>query len=235
MNDSRRSPSSPSPLLAALARPPAPSAACRRSGRAAPMRFAPRQLIVKFEGERRAAHACTLPAGVGVPQRGGRPAPQPRRRLRGAQLHRHGLGERPDAFPTTPAPLIGPPGPPGGWVSKQWNFLPWEGASTPALPDLARAASTRSVPGGTWKRPSAPVRGESRSPCSTPGSPTAARAAASGAARTSRRAVRQGLRLRRPRPPAARRKRPRDPHRRDDRREDEQRDRPDRARLPARS
>ena len=26
---------------------------------------------------------------------------------------------------------------PGGWVTKQWNFLPWEGVGTPVLPDLA--------------------------------------------------------------------------------------------------
>ena len=38
------------------------------------------------------------------------------------------------ASPTIPARSAGPPGPPGGWVSKQWNFLPWEGLATPLLP-----------------------------------------------------------------------------------------------------
>jgi len=33
-----------------------------------------------------------------------------------------------------PGPLSSPPGPPGGWVSLQWNFLPWEGAGTAQLP-----------------------------------------------------------------------------------------------------
>jgi serine protease len=33
-----------------------------------------------------------------------------------------------------PGPLSIPPGPPGGWVALQWNFLPWEGAGTAALP-----------------------------------------------------------------------------------------------------
>jgi serine protease len=36
--------------------------------------------------------------------------------------------------PNDPGPIIGPPGPPGGWVSKQWNFLPWQGEPTPLLP-----------------------------------------------------------------------------------------------------
>jgi serine protease len=36
--------------------------------------------------------------------------------------------------PNDPGSIDNPPGPPGGWVSKQWNFLPWEGPSTPLLP-----------------------------------------------------------------------------------------------------
>jgi serine protease len=36
--------------------------------------------------------------------------------------------------PNDPGPITGAPGPPGGWVSKQWNFLPWEGEPTPLLP-----------------------------------------------------------------------------------------------------
>lgn len=37
-------------------------------------------------------------------------------------------------IPNDPGPISGPPGPPGGWVSKQWNFLPWQGEATPLLP-----------------------------------------------------------------------------------------------------
>jgi len=33
-----------------------------------------------------------------------------------------------------PGPLTTPPGPPGGWVSMQWSFLPWEGTATATLP-----------------------------------------------------------------------------------------------------
>jgi serine protease len=42
------------------------------------------------------------------------------------------LAER--EIPNDPGPISGPPGPPGGWVSKQWNFLPWQGEATPLLP-----------------------------------------------------------------------------------------------------
>jgi serine protease len=42
--------------------------------------------------------------------------------------------EPPKAPPNDPGPISGPPGPPGGWVTKQWNFLPWEGTGTPLLP-----------------------------------------------------------------------------------------------------
>ncbi|HEY5815593.1 MAG TPA: S8 family serine peptidase [Solirubrobacterales bacterium] len=38
------------------------------------------------------------------------------------------------ALADDPGPLSTPPGPPGGWVSLQWNFLPWEGTGTAALP-----------------------------------------------------------------------------------------------------
>jgi len=38
------------------------------------------------------------------------------------------------ALANDPGPLSTPPGPPGGWVSLQWNFLPWQGTPTPGLP-----------------------------------------------------------------------------------------------------
>jgi serine protease len=37
-------------------------------------------------------------------------------------------------IPNDPGPISGGPGPPGGWVTKQWNFLPSEGEATPLLP-----------------------------------------------------------------------------------------------------
>jgi serine protease len=38
------------------------------------------------------------------------------------------------ALADDPGQLSTPPGPPGGWVSLQWNFLPWEGTPTAQLP-----------------------------------------------------------------------------------------------------
>jgi len=97
--------------------------------------FAPHQVLVKFKGG--TARTVTLPDRVGV-------------RTSAAALRRS-----PDVayavpdyiatasaghiafsreLPNDPGPIEGPPGPPGGWVEKQWNFLPWEGASTPLLP-----------------------------------------------------------------------------------------------------
>jgi serine protease len=38
------------------------------------------------------------------------------------------------ALANDPGQLSTPPGPPGGWVSLQWNFLPWEGTPTAQLP-----------------------------------------------------------------------------------------------------
>ena len=39
-----------------------------------------------------------------------------------------------DPVPNDPGPIGGQLGPPGGWVYKQWSFLPWEGAPTPLVP-----------------------------------------------------------------------------------------------------
>jgi len=38
------------------------------------------------------------------------------------------------AIPNDPGPIAGLPGPTGGWVTKQWNFLPWQGEPAPLLP-----------------------------------------------------------------------------------------------------
>jgi serine protease len=110
---------------AALASPPAVAAS---------RDFAPHQLVVKFSGDR-FGRALRLPAGVGV-------------RAAAAALRRSpavayaapnyiatasaqaGVAEVPD----DPGNLGGAPQPPGAWVSRQWNFLPWEGIGSAALP-----------------------------------------------------------------------------------------------------
>ncbi len=121
--------------------------------------FVPRQVVVKFEGQRRGQHRRA--AGRGRRARAAAALrQQPGRRLRGAQLHRHGLGDsrcsKPGS-PTTPAPLVeAPRARPAAGSRKQWNFLPWEGTGTRVAARLRPAASTRSAPGKTWQRPAGP-------------------------------------------------------------------------------
>ncbi len=80
----------------------------------------------------RAAAADRRPPG------GGGAAGEPAGRLRGSQLHRHRVGEPTEPViarsPTIPARSAARRAPPGAWVAKQWNFLPWEGEPTPLLP-----------------------------------------------------------------------------------------------------
>lgn len=99
--------------------------------------FVPREVIVKFEGER-TARTVALPAGVGVR----RAATSLRRSPAVAYAAPNYLARASAAtpsltstgLPNDPGPIDGPPGPPGGWVSLQWNFLPWAGGTSAALP-----------------------------------------------------------------------------------------------------
>ena len=123
-----------SPARALLSLPVAGAGAAAGVARA--HGFAPHQLIVKLDGQRLAREPWRCRARVGVREARGRAARAARGRLRGAQLHRHRLGcdEPARRSPTIPARSPDRPGPPGGWVTKQWNFLPWEGEATPLLP-----------------------------------------------------------------------------------------------------
>ncbi len=117
---------------AALAAPPASAAI----GLAPAREFVPRQVVVKLHG---AHHAKTVPLRHGV---GVRQATATLRRKPGVAyaapdyIATESQAEPPltSAIPDDPGPLTTPPGPAGGWVSLQWNFLPWEGVSTPELP-----------------------------------------------------------------------------------------------------
>jgi len=100
--------------------------------------FAPRQLVVKFEGER-GGRTVALPAGAGVR----RTAAALRRNPRVAYAE-------PDYFATAsvtePAAVDLPDDPgtlagaseavasAGDWAFKQWNFLPWQGNAANRLP-----------------------------------------------------------------------------------------------------
>jgi serine protease len=99
--------------------------------------FAPGEVIVKLEGER-AARTVPLPPGIGVR----RAASGLRRNPAVAYAVPNYLARASAAapsltssgLPNDPGPIDGPPGPPGGWISLQWNFLPWAGGTGAALP-----------------------------------------------------------------------------------------------------
>jgi len=115
-------------LLVASAAAGSSAPAETRVGRA--RHFVPHELIVKLSGQR-VAHTQELPGGIGV-----REAAAALRRNPAVSYAAPNYIATASALtiPNDPGPLIGPPGPPGGWVSKQWNFLPWEGQSTPLRP-----------------------------------------------------------------------------------------------------
>lgn len=121
-------------LLAAAATTPAPAA----TGIAPARAFVPHEVVVKLEGQR-GGRAIELPAGVGV-----RAATKALRRVPGVAYAApnyiaHASARKAPLLPVSgiandPGPLAGRPGPPGGWVSLQWNLLPWRGTPTPGLP-----------------------------------------------------------------------------------------------------
>ncbi len=130
----RRLPTAATTLLAAMLLIPATG---RAAIAVAPAHgFAPHELIVKLGGARM-ARTVRLPAGVRV----GVAAAALRRDPRVEYAAPNYVATASSAFdepvatiPNDPGPISGTPGPPGGWVSKQWNFLPWEGTGTPLLP-----------------------------------------------------------------------------------------------------
>jgi serine protease len=97
--------------------------------------FVPHQVVVKLRGAHR-ARTVTLRPGLGVR----RAAAALRQKRRVAYAVPDYIATASKALPSSasiandPGPLTVPPGPPGGWVALQWNFLPWAGPSTPELP-----------------------------------------------------------------------------------------------------
>jgi serine protease len=138
---SRRIPILVSGALFACAVATAPASAA--SGVAPAREFAPRQVVLQFKDERR-ARTVRLPAGAGVH----RAAAALRRNPRVAFAAPNYIAtaskvtappEKAPPLPDSgiandPGTISYPPGPPGGWVSLQWNFLPWEGTPTALLP-----------------------------------------------------------------------------------------------------
>ena len=111
--------------------------AAAASGIGPARRFAPRQLVVKFEGERR-GRTVGLPRGAGVLATA--------RALRGkanvvyAQPNYAASASAAEVEPFDPDDsglLEAPPGTAptaGGWAQKQWDDLPYSGSSTAKLP-----------------------------------------------------------------------------------------------------
>ncbi len=121
-------------LIAGLCLASAPAVAA--TGVASGRGFAPHQLLVKFAGGT-TARTVALPPQVGVHE-----AAATLRRSTAVDYVAPNYiatasvvpAEAVREVPNDPGPITGPPGPPGGWVMKQWNFLPWEGEATPLLP-----------------------------------------------------------------------------------------------------
>lgn len=119
-------------LLAALLLAPTPGQAA--VGVSAAHGFAPRKLIVKLAGAER-ARTIELPRQVGVGEATAALQSNPSVAYAAPDyIATASASEEEPTVPNDPGPLSGPPGAPGGWVSKQWNFLPWAGLPTPLVP-----------------------------------------------------------------------------------------------------
>jgi serine protease len=130
----RRFPTAGATLLATIALASTPADAANGVGPS--HAFAPHQLVVKFTGEPE-ARAVPVPRGVRVPTAAAALRDSPRVSYAAPNYVATASAtgpELPGEIPNDPGPITGTPGPPGGWVTKQWNFLPWEGAATPLLP-----------------------------------------------------------------------------------------------------
>jgi len=121
-------------LLAALVLSSAPAAAAVGVGRA--HGFAPDRVVVKLKGESRAR---TVALGEGVSVRGAVAAISRRPEVAYAvpdyiATASATRSQEALALPNDPGTLGPSASPPGGWVDRQWNFLPWQGTATSLLP-----------------------------------------------------------------------------------------------------
>ena len=121
-------------LSAAIAVAPAGAA----TGISPAREFTPGQVVLKLRGARR-ARIVELPFGVGVRQAAAALRHRPRVAYAAPNYIATASTSKTPPLPTSgiandPGSLATTPGPPGGWVSLQWNFLPWEGTGTASLP-----------------------------------------------------------------------------------------------------
>jgi serine protease len=131
------------PIFAALvllAAAPAGARAATALSPASPApEFVPREVVLKLEGERGGGRTVTLPRGVGVRKATAALRDVPGVAYAAPNYIATASAKRPgylpaSGIPNDPGPISGPPGPPGGWVSLQWNLLPWKGAGSARLP-----------------------------------------------------------------------------------------------------
>jgi serine protease len=98
--------------------------------------FAPGEVIVKFEGQR-FGRAVALPPRVGVREAASALRRSPRVAYAVPNFIATASAKAAVTatdIPNDPGNLSVPRDPPGAWVFKQWNFLPWDGTGTPELP-----------------------------------------------------------------------------------------------------
>jgi serine protease len=130
----RRLPIAATSLLAALVLVPTPAGAA--VGLSAAHGFVPHRLIVKLAGSER-SRTVALPERTSVEEAAAALRANPAVEyaapdyIATASAGEEELASTP---PNDPGPISGSPGPPGGWVAKQWNFLPWDGVGTPLVP-----------------------------------------------------------------------------------------------------
>src|SRR5215204_1617815 len=87
--------------------------------------FSTRELIVKREGQR-VPRTRELPPGLGVREALAALRRDPEVDYAAPNHVATASVTEPGPIPNDPGTLSGLPGVPGGWVTKQWNFLPWE-------------------------------------------------------------------------------------------------------------
>jgi serine protease len=94
--------------------------------------FAPHQVIVKFKGQQH-SRTVALPPRIGVRAAASSLRQGPAVEY-AAPNYIATASASPPEVPNDPGSLIDTLGSVGGWVTKQWNFLPWESPGTAALP-----------------------------------------------------------------------------------------------------
>jgi serine protease len=128
------------PILAAatlLAYGSSTAAASASTGVSRAREFVPGQLVLKLEGQSN-GRTVPVPPEVGVRRAVAALRRNPRVAFAAPNYIATASAKAPATpggeIPNDPGPISAPSTPPGGWVSQQWNFLPWEESASPLLP-----------------------------------------------------------------------------------------------------